>query len=95
MPKTHPAYPTEFRRQRVDLVRADRDPTDLARAFEPLGQTIRNWSVEVDRSERRREEKLPDAEPGLTTAERDEFIRLRWEKRPLSPEHNILTRATA
>ncbi len=31
MPKTRPAYPAEFRRQMVDLVRAGRDPTDLAR----------------------------------------------------------------
>lgn len=44
MPKTHPAYAPEFRRQMVELVRAGRDPADLAREFEPSAQAIRNWS---------------------------------------------------
>lgn len=88
MPKTRPAYPVEFRRQMVDLVRAGRDPTDLAREFEPSGQTIRNWVAEVDRSEGRREEKLPGADPSLTTAERDELIRLRRENRQLKLERD-------
>ena len=34
MPRTHPPYSPEFRRQMVDLVRAGRDPDDLAREFE-------------------------------------------------------------
>ncbi|KNY20867.1 transposase [Methylobacterium sp. ARG-1] len=95
MPKTRPAYPAEFRRQMVDLVRAGRDPTDLAREFEPSGQTIRNWVADVDRIEGRREEKLPGADPGLTTAERDELVRLRRENRQLKLERDILSRATA
>jgi hypothetical protein len=49
MPKTRPAYPVEFRRQMVELVRAGRDPTDLAREFEPARQTIQNWVAESDR----------------------------------------------
>lgn len=64
MPKTRPAYPAEFRRQMVDLVRAGRDPTDLAREFEPACQTIQNWVAEADRSEGRREAKPPPADPG-------------------------------
>ena len=43
MPKTRPPYSPEFRRQMVDLVRAGRDPDDLAREFEPTAQSIRNW----------------------------------------------------
>ena len=35
MPKTRAPYAHEFRRQMVDLVRAGRDPDDLAREFEP------------------------------------------------------------
>jgi transposase len=35
MPKTRAPYAPEFRRQMVDLVRAGRDPDDLAREFEP------------------------------------------------------------
>jgi len=45
MPKTHPPYSPEFRRQIVELVRAGRDPADLAREFEPTAQAIRNWVV--------------------------------------------------
>ena len=33
----------------VDLVRASRDPQDLAREFEPSAQAIRNWVAEADR----------------------------------------------
>ena len=43
MPKTRLPYSPEFRRQIVDLVRAGRDPSDLAREFEPSAQAIRNW----------------------------------------------------
>src|ERR1700738_2579442 len=35
MPRTRPPYSPEFRRQMVDLVRAGRNPDDLAREFEP------------------------------------------------------------
>ena len=42
MPKTRPPYAPEFRQQIVDLVRSGRDPTDLAREFEPSAQAIRN-----------------------------------------------------
>ncbi|GJE61076.1 hypothetical protein MPOCJGCO_3197 [Methylobacterium trifolii] len=80
-PRTVPHTTAEFRRQMVDLVRAGRDPTDPAREFEPSGQTTRSWVAEVDRSEGRREEKRLGADPGLTTAERDELIRLRREVR--------------
>ncbi len=68
MPKTHPPYSPEFRRQIVDLVRAGRDPADLAREFEPTAQAIRNWVVQADRQEGRREE----ASPGLGATEREE-----------------------
>ena len=34
MPKTRAPYAPEFRRQMVDLVRAGRDPDDLARDYE-------------------------------------------------------------
>ncbi|MGW3046274.1 transposase [Kitasatospora sp. NPDC001159] len=44
MPRTRPAYPPEFRRQIVELVRAGRSPEDLAKEFEPSAQTIRTWA---------------------------------------------------
>ena len=40
MPRTRPPYSPEFRRQMVDLVRAGRNPDDLAREFEPSGHSI-------------------------------------------------------
>jgi transposase len=79
----------------VELVRAGRDPNDLAREFEPSAQAIRNWVAEADRSEGRREAKPPPADLGLTAAERDELVRLRRENRQLKLERDILSRATA
>jgi transposase len=93
MPTTRPPYAPEFRRQMVELVRAGRDPADLAREFEPSAQAIRNWVALADRQEGRREEKA--AEPALTAAERDELVRLRREVRQLKLERDILSRATA
>ena len=57
MAKTHPPYTPEFRRQIVELVRAGRDPTDLAREFEPSAQAIRNWVAQADRQEGRQRAK--------------------------------------
>jgi transposase len=51
MAKTHVPYAPEFRRQMVELVRAGRDPADLAREFEPSSQAIRNWVTQADRQE--------------------------------------------
>ena len=92
MPKTRPPYPAEFRRQMVELVRAGRDPADLAREFEPSAQAIRNWVAVADRSEGRREEKN---EAGLAAAEREELNRLRREVRQLRLERDILSKAAA
>ncbi|MWV22361.1 transposase [Methylobacterium sp. 2A] len=86
MPKTRPAYPAEFHRQMVDLVRTGRDPTDLAREFEPSRQTIQNWVAEADRGEGHREAKSPAVHPDLTATERAELVRLRRENRQLKLE---------
>jgi len=95
MPKTHPPYSPGFRRQIVNLVvglvRAGRDSADLAREFEPTAQAIRNWVVQADRQEGRREE----ASPGLGAAEREELVRLRRENTQLRVERDILSRAAA
>ncbi|MBV8200870.1 MAG: IS3 family transposase [Acidobacteria bacterium] len=87
MPQRHrPPYPPEFRRQMVDLVRAGRDPEQLAREFEPSAQAIRNWVAQADRDEGRRDD-------GLTTLEREELRRLRRENRQLREEREILKKA--
>jgi transposase len=75
----------------VDLVRAGRDPDDLAREFEPTGHSIRAWVTQADRNEGRRAELTP----GLSAAERDELIRLRRENKQLRLERDILSKAAA
>ena len=95
MPKTRPPYAPEFRQQMVDLVHSGRDPTDLSREFEPSAQAIRNWVVEADRRDGRREPKPVAADPTLTLAERDELARLRRENKQLRVERDILSRAAA
>jgi len=89
MPKTRPAYPPEFRRQMVDLVRAGRDPRTLPASFEPTSQSNRHWVTLADRQEGRREEKGG----ALVGAEREELTRLRRENKRLRLERDILSRA--
>ena len=91
MPKTRPPYSPEFRRQLVDLVRAGRSPEDLAREFEPTGQSIAAWVAAADKQEGRREEAIP----GLASSERDELARLRRENKQLRLERDILSKAAA
>src|SRR5258707_3635609 len=87
MPKTRPPYAPEFRRQIVELVRAGRDPAELAREFEPTAQSISHWVAQADRQEGRREEKGN----GLSAAEREELARLRRENKQLRLERDTLS----
>jgi transposase len=95
MSKTHPPYAPEFRRQMVELVRAGRDPADLAREFEPSAQAIRNWVAQADRQNGRREARPAASAAGLTAAEREELARLRRENKQLRLERDILSKAAA
>ena len=95
MPQTRPPYAPEFWRQMIELVRAERDPADLAREFEPSAQAIRNWVAQADRQEGRREVKPTPADAGLVAAEREELARLRREVRQLRLERDILSKAAA
>jgi len=88
MPRSHPPYPSEYRRQILELVRAGRGPEELAREFEPTAQTIKNWLKQADLDEGRRHD-------GLTTAERQELARLRRENKQLRLEREILAKAAA
>lgn len=88
MPKPRPAYPPEFRRQLVELVRVGRTPEQLAQEFEPSAQTIRNWVHQAERDAGQRTD-------GLTTPEREELTRLRRELRQVKLEREILAKATA
>lgn len=88
MPKTHLSYPAEFRARMVELVRSGRSPEELAREFEPSSQAIRNWVRQADLDEGRRAD-------GLTTAEREELVRLRRQVKQLQTEREILSKAAA
>ena len=88
MPRTHPPYALEYRRRLVELARAGRSITTLAREFEPSVETIRQWvrQAELDAGQR---------SDGLTTSEREELHRLRRENRVLREEREILSKAAA
>ena len=88
MPKSHTPYPPEFKRRLVEMVRAGRQPEELAEKFEPTAQSIRNWVGQADRDDGHRQD-------GLTTEEREELRRLRRENKVLREEREILKKAAA
>ena len=47
MPTPKPPYAAEFRRQMVELVRAGRKPTQLAREFNVTAQSISTWVAQA------------------------------------------------
>jgi len=48
MPKSHKAHPLELKKRLVELVRAGRNPEELAAKFEPSAQAIRNWARQAE-----------------------------------------------
>ena len=88
MGRTRTPYAREFREQMVELVRAGRSPSELAKEFEPTAQTIANWVAQADRDAGRRDD-------GLTSVERDELRRLKRELRDVREERDILAKAAA
>ena len=90
MPKSKPPYPTEFRQQIVQLARAGRTPVELAQEFGCSAQAIRNWLAQEAIDQGR---PMPGKE-GLTTAEREELVRLRRQLRQVEQERDILVKAT-
>ena len=88
MPRSRPPYSAEFRSRMIELVRSGRSPDELAKEFEPSGQTIRNWVRQADLDDGRRHD-------GFTSAEREELSRLRRENKQLREEREILSKAAA
>ena len=88
MPKSHKPYAAELKKRLVELVRAGRNPDELAEKFEPTAQSIRNWVAQAERDDGRRQD-------GLTTEEREELRRLRREVKTLREEREILKKAAA
>jgi transposase len=81
-------YTPEFKRQMVDLVRSGRTPASLAKEFGPTPWSISLWFKQDARGAGR-------SDGGLTSAEREELIKLRRENRRLKEEREILSKATA
>jgi transposase len=88
VPRTRPAYPPEFRREAIELLRQGRSARELSESLGVSEQTLRNWrrQDQIDRHER---------DDGLTTDERDELARLRRENTRLRQERDLLKRAAA
>ena len=91
MPTPKPPYAAEFRRQMVELVRAGRKPTQLAREFNVSAQSISTWVAQAaaDSGKPARNKDV------LSSAEREELARLRRENKRLQQERDILAKATA
>ena len=91
MPTPKPPYPTEFRRQMVELVRAGRKPTQLAREFGVTAQSVSTWVAQAAADDG----KPVRGKDVLSSAEREELARLRRENKRLQQERDILAKATA
>ncbi len=81
-------YAPEFRHQMVELVRAGRQPVELAKEFGCSTWSIRGWVKQADRDTGR-------GDGGLSSVEREELAKLRRENRQLKMEREILSKATA
>ena len=88
MPRTRPPYSLEFRQQILELVRTGRTLNELAREFEPSGETIRQWVKQAELNARQRQD-------GLTTDQKEEIAKLRREVKRLKQEQEILRKAAA
>ena len=88
VPRTRPAYPEQFRREAIELLRQGRTPAELAASLGVSAQTLRTWrrQDQLDRHER---------DDGVTTDERAELARLRRENQRLRQERDLLKRAAA
>ncbi len=82
------AYPEEFRRRAVDLVRESEESVSaVARRLGISNSGLRRWVAQAEIDE--------GQVPGLTTEERQELTKLRKENRVLRMERDLLSRAAA
>ncbi len=92
MPTPKPPYPAAFRQQMVELVRAGRGISDLAREFGCNASSIHAWMKAAGG---------PDgsgaisSDAPLSMNERQELIELRRKFKQVQQERDILAKATA
>lgn len=94
MSKPHtpkPPYSAQFREQMIDLVRAGRKPSELAREFGCHVTSILNWVRQANAASG---VMLPQS-GALNASERQELIELRRKLRQVQLERDILAKATA
>lgn len=91
MPNPKPPYPAQFREQMVELVRAGRKPSELAKEFGCHVTSILSWVRLADEASG-----VTSAQPGALNAdERQELMELRRKLRQVQMERDILAKATA
>ncbi len=85
MPKK---FPPEFKRDVVTVARrGDLSVAEVAADFDVSPESVRRWMRQADIDDGIRD--------GLTTAEQNELVALRRDKRRLEMENEILRRAAA
>ena len=92
MPTPKPPYPAAFRQQMVELVRAGRGISELAREFGCNASSIHAW---VNAASGLDGSGTTSADAPLSMNERQELIELRCKFRQVQQERDILAKATA
>ena len=100
MPTPKPPYPAAFRQQMVELVRAGRGVTELAREFGCNSSSIHHWinAAEVVShagSKAGSGGGTANADAPLNASERQELLELRRKLKQVQQERDILAKATA
>lgn len=94
MPIPKPPYPAAFRQQMVELVRAGRGVTELAREFGCNASSIHHWVKAADGAIGPGAGAV-SADAPLTASERQELLELRRKLKQVQQERDILAKATA
>jgi transposase len=92
MPTPKPPYPAAFRQQMVELVRAGRGISDLAREFGCNASSIHAWMKAAGGFDGGG---TTGIEAPLSANERQELIELRRKLKQVQQERDILAKATA
>jgi transposase len=88
MPRTNPAYPEEFRKEAVQMVRAGRSAGDVAEALGCSPQSHSFWVRRYERDQGFRKD-------ALNSEEREKLRKLRRENVRLEQERDLRGRAAA